>query len=210
MNQVEALEKAILDHASEMARESQKSAEIGRRNILRESSERLHLREEKETLLARSQAERAYLRKVQADELKLRSNLDHMRWNLVQMVMQRLAQRMSELRRDQSRYRQLLQALLQQAAAQIDGPELLVSLNQDDRRLLQPHWDEFVDTVAADKHVLLAEQPIETLGGLLVTTPDLRVRIDHTYEGRLARLQDQLRLVLVERLLPPITESLSI
>ena len=210
MNQVEALEKAILDHASEMARESQKSAEIGRRNILRESSERLHLREEKETLLARSQAERAYLRKVQADELKLRSNLDHMRWNLVQMVMQRLAQRMSELRRDQAQYQDLLQALLRQAATQIDGPELMVSLNQEDRRLLQPRWDEFTAGLAADKHILLAEQPIETLGGLLVTTPDLRVRIDHTYEVRLARLQDQLRLVLVERLLPPITESLSI
>ena len=210
MNQVEALEKAILDHANDMARESQKSAEISRRNILRESSERLHLREEKETLLAKSQAERAYLRKVQADELKLRSNLDHMRWNLVQMVMQRLAQRMSDLRRDQTRYQQLLQALLQQATALIDGPELLVSFNQEDRHLLQPRWGEFTDALATDKHILLAEQPIETLGGLLVTTPDQRVRIDHTFEGRLARLQDKLRLVLVERLLPPITENLSI
>jgi len=210
MNQVEALEKAILDHAREMARESEKSAEIGRRNILRESSERLHLREEKETLLARSQAERAYLRKVQADELKLRSNLDHMRWNLVQVVMQRLAQRMQELRRDQPRYQDLLQALLRQAAAQIEGPELLVSLNQEDRRLLQPRWEAFTEGLAPDKHILLAEQPVETLGGVLVTTPDQRLRIDQTYEGRLARLQDKIRLVLVERLLPPITESLSL
>jgi V/A-type H+-transporting ATPase subunit E len=210
MNQVEALEKAILDHANEMARESEKSAEIGRRNILRESSELLHLREEKETLLAKSQAERAYLRKVQADELKLRSNLDHMRWNLVQMVMQRLAQRMSELRRDQAQYQDLLQALLRQAATQIDGPELMVSLNQEDRRLLQPRWDEFTAGLAADKHILLAEQPIETLGGLLVTTPDQRLRVDQTYEGRLERLQERIRLVLVERLLPPITENLSL
>jgi V/A-type H+-transporting ATPase subunit E len=210
MNQVEALEKAILDHANEMARESQKSAEIGRRNILRESSERLHLREEKETLVARSEAERAYLRKVQADELKLRSNLDHMRWNLVQMVIQRLAQRMKELRRDRPQYLPLLQALLRQAAAQIDGPELLVSLNPEDRRELQPRWDEFTDGLAPDKHILLAEQPIETLGGLLVATPDQRLRIDHTYEGRLARLQEKIRLVLVERLLPPINEGLSL
>ena len=210
MNQVEALEKAILEHANEMARESEKSAEIGRRNILRESSERLHLREEKETLLAKSQAERAYLRKVQADELKLRSNLDHMRWNLVQMVMQRLAQRMSELRRDQARYQSLLQVLLRQAAEQIDGPELLVSLNQEDRRLLQPRWEAFTDDLAPDKHILLDERTIETLGGLLVTAPDQRQRIDQTYEGRLARLQDKIRLVLVERLLPPISENLSL
>ncbi len=147
---------------------------------------------------------------MQADELKLRSNLDHMRWNLVQMVMQRLAERMTELRGDETRYHVLLQALLLQGAVQIDGPELLISLNQDDRRRLQPRWDAFTEGLAPDKHILLAEQPIETLGGLLVATPDQRLRIDHTFEGRLARLQNKIQLVLVERLLPPITESLSI
>lgn len=210
MNQVEALEKAILNHAEEMARESRNNAEIGRRNILRESSERLHLREEKETLLAKSQADRAYLRKVQADELKLRSNLDHMRWNLVQMVIQHLAERMTQLRRDPAGYQRLLQAFLKQAAGQIEGPELLVSLNLEDRRRLQPQWDAFTEGLAPDRHILLAEEPIETLGGLLVATPDRRLRIDHTFEGRLARLQNKIQLVLVERLLPPITESLSI
>ena len=210
MNQVEALEKAILEHANEMARESRRSAEIGRRNILRDASERLHLREEKETLLAKSRAERAYLRKVQADELKLRSNLDHMRWNLVQVVMQRLAQRMSELRREQTRYHDLLRVLLKQAAAQIEAPALQVSLNQEDRQLLQPRWDAFTADLATDKQLLLAERTIETLGGLLVTTPDQRQRIDQTYEGRLTRLQGKIQLVLVERLLPPITESLSL
>jgi V/A-type H+-transporting ATPase subunit E len=209
MNQVEALENAILQHAEEMARESRKSAEVSRRNILRESSERLHLREQKETLLAKSLADRAYLRKVQADELKLRSNLDHMRWNLVQMVIERLAQCMTGLREDEPAYHALLQALLQQATVQIEGPELLIALNHDDRRRLQPRWEAFTAEAAVDKHILLAETPIETLGGLLVSTPDNRLRIDHTFEGRLERLQQKIQLVLVERLLPPVTDGLS-
>ena len=97
MNQVEALEKAILERAELMANECHSRAEAGRKNILREASERLHLREEKETLLAKSLADRAYLRKVQADELKLQSKMDHMRWNLVQVVVDRLQQKIQAL-----------------------------------------------------------------------------------------------------------------
>jgi V/A-type H+-transporting ATPase subunit E len=210
MNQVEALEQAILQHAEEMAMETRKSAEASRRNILRECSERLHLREQKETLLAKSLADRAYLRKVQADELKLRSNLDHMRWNLVQLVIERLTERMRRLRRDEASYDALLQAFLQQAAEQVEGPELLIALNHADRSRLQPQWEAFTRMAAVDKHILLAEAPIETLGGLLASTPEQRIRIDHTFEGRLSRLQNKIQLVVVERLLPPVTNGLSL
>ena len=49
MNQVEALEQAILERAQMMADECAHRGEAGRKNILREASERLQLREEKET-----------------------------------------------------------------------------------------------------------------------------------------------------------------
>jgi len=204
MNQVEALEKAILDHAEEMARETLRSAEVGRRDILRESSERLHLREEKETLLAKSLADRAYLRKVQADELKLQTNLDHMRWNLVLMVVERLSDRMLALRQDTAGYRSLLRGLLEQAAAQMQAPRLLVSCNEEDRRRLEPEWDAFTAELAAEPEFVLADSPIETLGGLVVCTEDRRIKIDHSFEGRLKRLQRKLHQTLVERLLPPV------
>ena len=203
MNQVEALEKAILEHAEQMAGETRRSAEVGRRDILRESSERLHLREEKETLLAKSLAERAYLRKVQADELKLQTILDHMRWNLVQSVVQRLADRMQELRRDWANYQGLLAALLKQAASQIEAERLVVSCNEEDRRRLEAEWTEFTERLLPGKTFLLSDIAIDTQGGLLITTEDQRIRIDHTYEGRLQRLERKIHQTLVERLLPP-------
>ena len=202
MNQVEALEKAILEHAEEMARETHKSAEVGRRDILRESSERLHLREEKETLLAKSLADRAYLRKVQADELKLQSILDHMRWNLVQMVIQRLSERMLELREDQTSYHSLLRSLLKKAVNQIESDRLEVSFNLDDRRQLAANWEAFIECLTADKTLLLSGSSIETIGGLVVTTEDRRIKIDQTFEGRLQRLQRKIHQTLVERMLP--------
>ncbi len=54
----------------------------------------------------------------------------------------------------------------------------------------------------------LAEAPIETLGGLRISTLDQRIRIDHTFEGRLTRLQRKIQLALVERLLPPVGDGL--
>ncbi|MEJ2425615.1 MAG: V-type ATP synthase subunit E family protein [Candidatus Thiodiazotropha sp.] len=207
MNQVEQLEKAILDRAEMMAKECQNRGEAGRKNILREASERLHLREEKETLLAKSLADRAYLRKVQADELKLQSKLDHMRWNLVQVVIERLEQRMRELCQDETRYFKLLRDFLQQAAGQIDAPELRVRFNADDHHRLKPQWEKLTAELTQDKVFHLDNTTIETLGGCLITTPDERIQIDHTFEGRLNRLERKIHQALVERLLPPLGEG---
>ncbi|MEJ2395629.1 MAG: V-type ATP synthase subunit E family protein [Candidatus Thiodiazotropha sp.] len=207
MNQVEALEKAILDRAQMMADECAHRAEAGRKNILREASERLHLKEEKETLLAKSLADRAYLRKVQADELKLRSKMDQMRWNLVQVVIDRLQERMKALTQDETRYFNLIKALLKQAAGQIEQDTLEVSVNQEDLRRLKPQWAELTQELAPGKQFQLLETSINTVGGCLVSTPDKRVQIDHTFEGRLSRLERKIHQALVERLLPPISEG---
>ena len=210
MNQVEALEKAILERAQMMADECAHRADAGRANILREASERLRLREEKETLLAKSQADRAYLRKVQADELKLRSKMDHMRWNLVKVVIDRLPERMQAMAEDESRYFEWLMQLVAQAAGQIEQPELEVSVNADDLRRLKSKWAQISGGLPSDKTVVLLDQSIDTVGGCLVTTPDKRVQIDHTFEGRLARLERKVHQALVERLLPPLGEGQAI
>lgn len=208
MSQVEELEQAILKRAEEMAQEQLQLGESGRRNILRESSDRLQLREEKETLQAKAMAERAYLRKVQADELKLRSKLDQMRWNLVQTVMQRLAEMLQALRGDEPRYHELLRDLLRQAADEIATEQLVVAFNAEDRWQLQPAWESFTAGVRPETCFILADEPIESIGGLIVSTPDGRIRIDHSFEGRMDRLQGPIRQALVERLLPPVGNSL--
>ena len=207
MNQVEALEKAIIERAQMMADECANRAEAGRRNILREASERLRLKEEKETLLAKSQADRAYLRQVQADELKLHSKMDHMRWNLVQVVIDRLPERMRIMAEDESRYFEWLSQLMSQAAAQIDQPELEVSVNAEDLPRLKAKWGLLTDDLVAGKHFKLLDHSIDTVGGCLITSPDKRVQIDHTFEGRLQRLERKIHQALVERLLPPIVDG---
>lgn len=202
MNQVEALEQAILDRAKQLAQEAKVRGENGRNNILRESSDRLQILEEKETLLARSMADRAYRRQVQADELKLHSHMDHLRWNLVQTVIQRLNERIQTFTQDKDKYTELLKGLLKSAAAVIDRDELIIELNASDQQLLKANWDDFVKDAAGDKTITLADKPINTKGGLKVSSMDNRIRIDQTFEGRMERLQRRIHQAIVEQLLP--------
>ncbi len=144
---------------------------------------------------------------MQADELKLRSKMDHMRWNLVKVVIERLPERMRELAKDETRYAELIQAMLKQAAGQIDHDSLEVSFNQEDLRLLKPQWDKLTAGLDKGKTFKLLDAPIDAVAGCLITTPDKRVQIDHTFEGRLSRLERKIHQALVERLLPPISEG---
>ena len=202
MDQVEELEQAILAQANRLASEYRERAERSRDNILREAGERLHLREEREVLLAKAKAERAYRRRVQANELQLRKEMDHLRWNLVEEVRGRLAERMQTMVQErQEAYQTLLQRLLAKGVEAIERDALVAEVSKRDLTWLQPIWQEFSKAVAAGKRVELAALPIETLGGIRIRSEDNRIRVDNTFEGRLERLGRRLHQIIIERLL---------
>ena len=203
MDRVEELEAAILARAHRLASEYREGAEQSRDNILRNAGQQLHLREEREVLLAKAQAERTYRRMVQASELQLRREMDQLRWNLVEGVSERLAEAMHALmQQDRMQYRALLQALLCKGAVAIERDQLVAEVNQSDLEWLLPEWDDFHTSVALEKSIELGSRPIDTIGGILIRSQDNRIRVDHTFEGRLERLRSRLQQIIIERLLP--------
>jgi len=202
MNQVEELEQAILARAERLAGEYRERAQRSRDSILRDAAERLRLREEREETIAKSLGDRSFRRQVQASELKMQSHLDLMRWNLVTDVERRLQERMERFERDEEAYLASLRAYLAHAARHIELDELVVELNAKDRRRVEGRWEEIAAQVAPGKSLRLAPEPIETLGGVRVTSADDRIRVDHTFEGRRERLRSRIQQVILERLLP--------
>lgn len=202
MDQVKALENAILKRAHHLASEYRERAERSRDNILRDAHERLRLREDREALLAKAQADRTYRRNVQANELKLHKEMDHLRWNLVEGVRERLGDLMRSLSDDEARYLPLLSALLARGAEEIERQELTAEVNARDLERLRPAWDQFAGDAAPDKTITLSGKPIDTLGGILVRSNDNRIRVDNTFEGRMERLRGRLHQLIIERLLP--------
>lgn len=206
MNQVEELESAILGRAERLAGEYMKRAGRSRDRILREAADQLHLREEREVLIAKSSAERSYRRKVQSSELKLHAHMDHLRWNLVRGVEQRLEERMQAYLEDEPAYIQMLQGFLAQGVRLIESDELVAEVNAKDHQRLAPRWAE-ITQILGDKSVRLAEEPIDTVGGVLIRTEDGRIRLNNTFEGRRERRRPLLHQIIVERLIPATVDS---
>jgi V/A-type H+-transporting ATPase subunit E len=202
MNQVQELEQAILARAERLAAEYRERARRKRDVILRDAAERLRLREQREEDLAKSLGERSFRRQVQASELKMQSHLDRVRWNLVTDVERRLRERMRRFMANEAAYLASLEAYLKDAARQIESDDLVAELGSSDHRLLADRWEAIATEVAPRKSLHLAPEPIETLGGALVRSADNRIRVDHTFEGRLERLRNRIRQVIMERLLP--------
>jgi V/A-type H+-transporting ATPase subunit E len=179
MNQVQELEQAILARAERLAAEYRERAHRKRDVILRDAAERLRLREQREEDLAKSLGER-----------------------LVTDVERRLRERMRRFMADEAAYLASLEAYLKDASRQIESDDLVAELGSSDHRLLADRWEAIAATAAPGKSLRLAPEPIETLGGALVRSADNRIRVDHTFEGRLERLRNRIRQVIMERLLP--------
>lgn len=207
MNQVQELEAAILARAERLANEYRQRARNNRDRILREAAERLRLRDQREEAIAKALAERTYRQQVQANELKLQSQLDQVRWNLVRDVEHRLAQRMKAFVQDETAYLPVLRTYLAQSARIIERDELVAEVNAEDLRRLTPVWDELSGEAAPDKTIELSKRPLATLGGLLLRSRDNRIRIDNTFEGRRARLSSRINQTILERLLPASFDS---
>ena len=173
--------------------------------LLREAAERLRQREQREEAAARAMGDRHYRQRVQAAELKLQSNLDQVRWNLVRAVESRLEERIRVLRQDAAAYAGYLRGLLREGATQLGAGDLAVQADRADHELVSGLIGELAGELG-DRRVELDPEPVATVAGLLLTSADGRVRVDQTFEGRLARLRPQLQQVILERLFPASAE----
>jgi len=202
VNQVQELEQAILARAERLAAEYRDRAGRSRDSILREASERLRLREAREEAIAKALGERSFRQRVQASELKMQSQLDRVRWNLVQDVQRQLQERMEKFIKEEGAYGTWMESLILGAAEVIEHPEILVRANSADHKRLAARWESILAAAPPGRTLTLDEDPINALGGVLVQSGDGLIRVDHTFEGRLNRLRPRVQQVILERLLP--------
>ena len=202
VTQAHELEEAILARAERLANEFRERANRARDQILRDASERLRIREQREEAIAKALGERTYRQHVQAEELTLQSHLDRMRWNLVRDVEHRLAERMRAHVTDSDAYLATLTGFMATAAATIERDALIVAANAQDLKLLESNWLKITAALPEGKQATLADTPIDAIAGVLVTSNDGRIRVDNTFEGRMARLRLRIEQRILERLLP--------
>lgn len=201
-DQISGLESALVERANKLAAEYIADGHREHDRLLEDAGQRMRLEEDHETSAAKTQAERAYRQQVQAAELQLRANLDRMRMDLVNKVLDRLPARWEELAADEQRYLPLLRTWLREGAAVIERNDLMVQANERDLPRLEKDWNNIAKDVAPDKRLTLSNEPIACSGGVLITSADGNIRLDHTFEGRRERLDELLQNTVAERLAP--------
>lgn len=197
---VSELEAALLERAEALAQEYIARGKTGAERIARDVNQRLRLREEREVLTAKAEAERAYRRRVQAAELRLQGELDRLRWQLVQQVMSSVEARAAAMVEDEPSYGSFLRSLLEEAANAIEEEELVVELSAKDQERLSGRWDAFVRDLCPGKRLKLSSDPLACSGGVRVRSADDRIRVDNTFEGRRDRLEAELYEGITEAL----------
>lgn len=198
--QVSQLEQALLRQAETLAREHLQNAESARTRIRSEALERLKLKEDRETLAAKAEAERLVRRRLQAAETRLAGELDRLRWALTEAVLGEMRQALKELVLDETRYREVLAGMLGSAAAQLPGGDLVAEVAAGDLEGLRRDWPAFAERAAPGRRVILAALERPSLGGMRIRLADNRARVDQTFEARQARLAEDLARVAMERL----------
>ncbi|HSD60612.1 MAG TPA: V-type ATP synthase subunit E family protein [Burkholderiales bacterium] len=197
---IEDLEAALIYRAEVLADEYLNGAERARGQIVEEANKTLRLREEREILAAKARGERLYRQKVQASEIRMQEELDHLRWTLVQSVLEDVTTRLAQVTEDDALYLPLLRRYLARGARSIERDDLVARVAARDLARLAPRWADFVKEAAPGKRVVLSQQPLDTLGGILLESADGRIRVDNTFEGRIERLQGEVHRAVSERL----------
>lgn len=198
--QIGNLESALLERAKKLAAEYLAGGQQVHKQIIADANQRLRVEEEREVLAAKAHAERIYQQRIQAAELELSSELDHVRWDLVNTILEYLPGRLKELAADDAHYHPLLLDWLREAAQAIERDHLLVQANPRDLQHLKKDWARYAKAAAADKRLELSEQTIDCIGGILVSSEDGDIRFDNTFEGRMEKLGDALHGVIIEQL----------
>ncbi len=203
---VAALERALLARAEALAAEYVERARRSRDRILAEKNEHLRLREERAMLAAKAVADRTYRRLVQQAELAFQEELDRLRWQILRDTLDALSERLVQVTQDKGiqdeGYFVLLERFLASAARSIGQDDLVCEVNATDLPPLQEIWKDFARSAAPNQRITLHEVPRTCTGGLLLRTADDRVRVDNTFEGRLARLEEAMERIIQERLFP--------
>jgi len=198
--QVLTLQSALLARAKALADETLGRGKHEAQRILADTELRLRAREDSEHLSAKARAERVYRQKVQAAEIKMRAELDQLRWTHVQQVLDALQDRLAALVEDEKRYLPLLKALIANAARDIEDQELIAEVNARDYTRLHAQWPAIAAELAPGKNIVLSPECENCSGGVMVRNATNNIRVDNRFEGRLERLSDEMQRAIVERL----------
>lgn len=196
----EKLEGLLYAQAMNLAEQHLERGRQASEQIKREVQAKLQQLQEGEELRYQHEAEQLCRQTLQTSKLRLDTELDRLRWALVQGVLADVRKHLEKFPESPEKYHQVLERYLAEAAAAIPKGDLVAELNPRDIDGLKPVWDGLVARAAPGRKVALAPLSEHTSGGVMVRSEDGMLRVNNTFEGRLARMQDEILSTIMDKL----------
>ncbi|AIU69415.1 ATP synthase subunit E [Thermococcus eurythermalis] len=174
------------EEAEKLKEEARKRAEAKVEWILRKAKTQAEI--EKQRIIANAKLE-VRKKKLAAQE------------ELIRKVLESLKERLASLSEDE--YFPMVVGLTANAVEELGVDRVVLRSNDRTLKLIVERLSEFKEklreALGKDVEVIVGE-PIQTIGGVLVESPDGTVRVDNTFESRIARFESELRATIAKAL----------
>ena len=150
---------------------------------------------------AKTQAEIEKQRIIANAKLEVRKKKLAVQEELIRKVLESLKERLASLPEDE--YFPMIVGLTANAVEELGVDRVVLHSNDRTLKLIVERLSEFKEklreALGKDVEVIVGE-PIQTIGGVLVESPDGTVRVDNTFESRIARFESELRATIAKAL----------
>ena len=197
---VDDLEQALLDRANALSKEYSERARRSHDHYIEDENERLRLREEREEMAAKMQAEQVYRRLVQTQELQSIKRLDQLRWQLMNQVIDDVRKELLTLTCQSERYLDVIIKMLREAIVLTPDINLSCEFNSQDYSWLKPQWQAILPRLDTDKVLTLSERDRPCIGGFVLYDSTRKIRVDNTFEGLLEKNSEEINQIVAENL----------
>lgn len=188
----EKLEGLLLAEAMELARQHQEAGQQASEKILLEATAKHQSLLDGEEERFQLQAQQHCRQLLQSASLKLNAEQDRLRWALAQDALSIVRTQLQTVTADSARYRTVLGHFLKEAAQAIPDGTLVAEMRPHDIENLRDDWAGFVHEFAPGRSVVLSPLKDLASGGMLVRNEDSTLRVNNTFEGRMARMENAL------------------
>lgn len=149
---------------------------------------------------ARSEANQLKIREVSRKKLSVKMDFLDTRDKVFDDILMEAKSGLQKYTKSKD-YSGFLQRLLKDSARSMNGGDLIVHLRSEDKSLLSEEilkniGKEISAEAGLTTSISVSKNDLNTLGGLKVIRSDDRLFVDNTFEARLVRMEDEIRVSL--------------
>jgi V/A-type H+-transporting ATPase subunit E len=191
----EAIRRKILDDAEKEAQRIIEKARINAAEIINASEERAKEIRETEIEERKKRIEETSIRRIAETKVDHHRRIQTLKSGLIDDVFNKIIE---YLRRyvEKPSYQETLNSLIIEGGSTLGGGKLVIRLNGTDKKkvsqkTLKQLSQEIEKITQIETKIVLDENPVETIGGVVVSTADQKAIIDNTFEVRLERVKEE-------------------